>query len=77
MNHVAGIRKIKHVVMITQENRSFDSYFGTFPGADVNGGGPHGYASFRRDYNHTRSDIPNYWRYASGRPGGLSTPGRI
>ena len=25
---------IKHVVFIMQENRSFDSYFGTFPGAD-------------------------------------------
>ena len=30
----AGIQKIKHVVVIFQENRSFDSYFGTFPGAD-------------------------------------------
>ncbi|MCH6471737.1 alkaline phosphatase family protein [Sinomonas terrae] len=30
----AGISKIKHVVIIMQENRSFDSYFGTFPGAD-------------------------------------------
>jgi phospholipase C len=30
----AGIRKIKHVVVIQQENRSFDSYFGTFPHAD-------------------------------------------
>ncbi|HAG58420.1 MAG TPA: phospholipase, partial [Arthrobacter bacterium] len=29
-----GISKIKHVVIITQENRSFDSYFGTYPGAD-------------------------------------------
>ena len=29
-----GISKIKHVVVIMQENRSFDSYFGTFPGAD-------------------------------------------
>ena len=26
--------KIKHVVVIMQENRSFDHYFGTFPGAD-------------------------------------------
>jgi phospholipase C len=25
---------IKHVVVLMQENRSFDSYFGTFPGAD-------------------------------------------
>jgi phospholipase C len=30
----AGIHKIQHVVVIMQENRSFDSYFGTFPGAD-------------------------------------------
>jgi phospholipase C len=29
-----GIHKIRHVVLIMQENRSFDSYFGTFPGAD-------------------------------------------
>ncbi|HZU56898.1 MAG TPA: alkaline phosphatase family protein [Actinocrinis sp.] len=29
-----GATKIKHVVVIMQENRSFDSYFGTFPGAD-------------------------------------------
>jgi phospholipase C len=28
------IHKIRHVVIIMQENRSFDSYFGTFPGAD-------------------------------------------
>ncbi|MGI8559349.1 MAG: alkaline phosphatase family protein [Solirubrobacteraceae bacterium] len=27
------IHKIKHVVVLMQENRSFDSYFGTFPGA--------------------------------------------
>ena len=26
--------KIKHVVVIMQENRSFDNYFGTYPGAD-------------------------------------------
>jgi phospholipase C len=29
-----GIHKIKHVIVIMQENRSFDSYFGAFPGAD-------------------------------------------
>ncbi len=29
-----GIHKIRHVIVIMQENRSFDSYFGTFPGAD-------------------------------------------
>jgi phospholipase C len=30
----AGIHRIRHVIVIMQENRSFDSYFGTFPGAD-------------------------------------------
>ncbi len=38
MPAVAGatdpIHKIRHVVVIMQENRSFDNYFGTFPGAD-------------------------------------------
>ncbi len=29
-----GIHKIQHVVMIMQENRSFDSYYGTYPGAN-------------------------------------------
>jgi phospholipase C len=28
-----GIHKIKHVVIIMQENHSFDNYFGTYPGA--------------------------------------------
>ena len=26
--------KIKHIVIIMQENRSFDHYFGTYPGAE-------------------------------------------
>jgi phospholipase C len=35
--------KIQHVIIINQENRSFDHYFGTFPGADgipMDGGVP-------------------------------------
>ena len=46
----AGLEKIQHFVFIMQENRSFDSYFGTYPGAngipagvtvpDPNGGPP-------------------------------------
>jgi phospholipase C len=38
-----GFRNIEHVVFIVQENRSFDHYFGTFPGADgipMRGGEP-------------------------------------
>jgi phospholipase C len=30
----AARQRIKHVIIIMQENRSFDHYFGTFPGAD-------------------------------------------
>ena len=30
----SGIHQIKHVVVIMMENRSFDSFFGTYPGAD-------------------------------------------
>jgi phospholipase C len=29
-----GFENIQHVIFIVQENRSFDHYFGTFPGAD-------------------------------------------
>jgi phospholipase C len=28
------LQKIKHVIFVVQENRSFDHYFGTYPGAD-------------------------------------------
>jgi len=31
---IDGIHNIQHVVMIMQENRSFDTYFGTYPGAN-------------------------------------------
>src|SRR5215472_13522796 len=31
---LTGIHKIRHVIIIMQENRTFDNYFGTFPGAD-------------------------------------------
>jgi phospholipase C len=29
-----GIHKIQHIIIIMQENRSFDQYFGTYPGAN-------------------------------------------
>ena len=31
---LVGLQKIQHFIFIIQENRSFDSYFGTYPGAD-------------------------------------------
>src|SRR5438876_7569861 len=34
INQAGDIHKVKHVVVIMQENRSFDTYFGTYPGAD-------------------------------------------
>jgi phospholipase C len=33
-NVPAGAEKLQHLIFIVQENRSFDHYFGTFPGAD-------------------------------------------
>ena len=30
---LTGIHKIRHVIIVMQENRSFDEYFGTYPGA--------------------------------------------
>ena len=33
-NLAAFRSKIQHIVFIIKENRSFDTYFGTFPGAD-------------------------------------------
>ena len=33
-SRAAELGKIKHIVIILQENRSFDHYFGTYPGAD-------------------------------------------
>jgi phospholipase C len=36
---IDGIHNIQHVIIIEQENRSFDQYFGTYPGAN---GIPHG-----------------------------------
>ena len=29
-----GLKTLKHLIFIVQENRSFDHYFGTYPGAD-------------------------------------------
>ena len=31
---IRGIDQIQHIVFMVKENRSFDNYFGTFPGAD-------------------------------------------
>jgi phospholipase C len=33
-HHHPGLSKLKHIVFLVKENRTFDNYFGTFPGAD-------------------------------------------
>ncbi|MHB8755974.1 MAG: alkaline phosphatase family protein, partial [Candidatus Acidiferrales bacterium] len=42
-------RKIKYVFVLYQENRSFDSYFGTFPGADG-------------IFSHAAKDTPGFYQ---------------
>src|SRR5881398_593487 len=70
-----GIHKIKHVIVIMQENRSFDSYFGTYPGADGlprNAAGqfttcvhdPHSSASDDVMGYHDWREVPDYWALA-------------
>jgi phospholipase C len=56
----AGIHKIKHVVIVMQENRSFDEYFGTYPGADGIPGlaGNPGKVPCLPDPRHHRCDRP-------------------
>jgi phospholipase C len=55
---VAGIHKIRHVVVIMQENRSFDSYFGTYPGAD----------GLPRQNGHFTVCVPDSRRHVCVRP---------
>ena len=50
----SGIHLIKHVIIIMQENRSFDSYFGTYPGLPPGDGIPkhaclHGLFRYQRN----------------------------
>ncbi len=57
---LAGIHKIRHVVIIMQENRSFDQYFGTYRGADGIPGlaGNRGRVPCIPDPKHHRCDAP-------------------
>src|SRR5579859_1182591 len=47
----SGIHLIKHVIIITQENRSFDNYFGKFPGLPPGDGIPKGVCLHDRRYS--------------------------
>ncbi len=63
----AGVEKIQHIVFIVKENRTFDNYFGTFPGAD---GATSGRIStgqvipLRHTPDRTKHDIDHSWRAA-------------
>jgi phospholipase C len=60
-----GIEKIEHIVFIVKENRSFDSYFGRFPGADGTSVGRTSNGSLvmlSRTPDKTAYDIGHDWR---------------
>jgi len=62
----AGLEKIKHFVFIMQENRSFDSYFGTYPGANgfpagVTVPGPNGPVAPFHDPDDVNRGGPHGW----------------
>ena len=54
----AGIQKIRHVVIVMQENRSFDEFFGTYPGAD----------GIPRRNGHFAVCVPDAVRHVCARP---------
>ncbi len=54
----SGIQKIRHVVIVMQENRSFDEFFGTYPGAD----------GIPRRNGHFTVCVPDAVRHVCARP---------
>ncbi len=62
-----GVQKIQHIVFLIKENRTFDHYFGTYPGAD---GATSGMTSTGRTIKLTHApdetpwDIGHSWRDA-------------
>jgi phospholipase C len=62
-----GIQKIQHIVFLIKENRSFDHYFGIFPGADGATTGKtsaHKIVPLSRTPDQTPYDIGHSWRDA-------------
>src|SRR2546430_11488384 len=55
---LTGINKIRHVVIVMQENRSFDEFFGTYPGAD----------GIPRRNGHFTVCVPDAVRHVCARP---------
>jgi phospholipase C len=54
----SGIHKIRHVIIVMQENRSFDEFFGTYPGAD----------GIPRRNGHFTVCVPDAVRHRCARP---------
>ena len=67
-HHETGtIKDVKHVVILMQENRSFDHYFGTL----------HGRARLRRPLHHPAAQGRNVWQQNERRrPAGAALPPR-
>lgn len=61
---IGGLAKIEHVVFLIKENRSFDTYFGTFPGADGATWGRNSRGPIRlgRTPDRTPYDIGHTWQ---------------
>jgi hypothetical protein len=75
MVHASSAQTIpfNHFIYIIQENHSFDSYFGTYPGANGipagtklpdHPGGPPKYAPFHLTATHIPRDLRHSWRAA-------------
>jgi phospholipase C len=55
---ISGIGKIQHIVLIVQENRSFDNLFQGFPGADTQS---YGYVDSGQKVALTQADLGTRW----------------
>lgn len=69
---LAGLNKIQHVIVIMQENRSYDEYFGAFPGGD---GWPAGYCN--PDPKTSACDAPYHDPTESQVGGPHATPAEV
>ena len=61
-----SLGQIKHLIFVLQENRSFDSYFGTFPGAD----GLPSPLPCLPSIDHPSQCVPSYLNHADKNYGG-------
>src|SRR4029078_13012826 len=72
-----GIRRIRHVIVIMEENRSFDNYFATYPSADgipMRNGRPAACLPDARTGRCVRPYLDNRLVDAGGAPGAPHAP---